>query len=520
MHEDERTLLRQQIGQHFVCGFDGPVLEQSFIDAVKRHKIGNIILFARNIESKTQLHTLCQEIQELVRSECGHDALITIDQEGGMVTRLSKDCTNVPSAMALAATDDERLAHRAGLLTATELRALGVNVDFAPSLDVNSNPDNPVIGVRSFSDDPKQVTRFGLAMIEGLQEGGVMAVGKHFPGHGDTHLDSHVALPVVEGGEEQLAIHLEPFRKAITAGVQGIMSSHILFPALEPEPVPATLSRTIMTDLLRSEYGFKGLVFTDCMEMQAIANHYGTVEASLAALQAGVDVVCISHHVELACKAVELVEEALLEGRLDAASFAESTQRILQAKTMLSEQEIPPLSVVACGNHSKSNALLHQKSLTLVNDAPFSLGSKPLVLGPRPFRATNVSNDEEILTFASSLAALLSCDGITTKDDPSEEEIEGLCKRVAGYSSVVVGTYNGHLHTGQLALANRLAQKLPTLCVALRNPYDLGLLDRRVRSIAAYAYTESVVHALAQVLAGKAEMTGVLPVVLPEQGEA
>ena len=141
--------------------------------------------------------------------------------------------------MALSATGDEQLARQAGVITATELRALGVNVDFAPSLDVNSNPDNPVIGVRSFSDDPKQVTRFGLAMIEGLQEGGVMAVGKHFPGHGDTHLDSHVALPVVEGGEEQLAIHLEPFRKAISAGVQGIMSSHILFPALEPDPVPA-----------------------------------------------------------------------------------------------------------------------------------------------------------------------------------------------------------------------------------------------------------------------------------------
>lgn len=519
MHEDERVLLRKQIGQHFVCGFDGPDMEQSFIDAVKHYKIGNIILFARNIKSKTQLHTLCQEIQKLVRKECGHDAFITIDQEGGMVTRLSEDCTNVPSAMALAATGDERLAHQAGWLTATELRALGVNVDFAPSLDVNSNPDNPVIGVRSFSDDPHKVVRFGLAMIEGLQEGGVMAVGKHFPGHGDTHLDSHVALPVVEGGEEQLAIHLEPFRKAITAGVQGIMSSHILFPALEPDPVPATLSRTIMTDLLRSEYGFKGLVFTDCMEMQAIANHYGTVEASLEALQAGVDVVCISHHVELACKAIELVEQALDEGRLDAAAFADSTERILQAKTMLSEHEIPPLSVVACVNHSKSNALLHQRSLTVVNDVPFQLGDKPLVLAPRPFKATNVSNDEETLSFASSLAALLSCDGFTTPDNPNREEIEYWSNVCEAYSSVVVGTYNGHLYTGQLALVNRLAQKLPTLCVALRNPYDLGLVDTRVRSIAAYAYTETVVHALGQVLKGNAEATGVLPVALPEQGD-
>lgn len=518
MHENENMDLRTQIGQHFVCGFDGPTLEPSFIEAVKRYKIGNIILFARNIKSKTQLYALCQEIQDLVRSECGHDALITIDQEGGMVTRLSPDCTNVPSAMALSATGDEQLARQAGVITATELRALGVNVDFAPSLDVNSNPDNPVIGVRSFSDDPKQVTRFGLAMIEGLQEGGVMAVGKHFPGHGDTHLDSHVALPVVEGGEEQLAIHLEPFRKAISAGVQGIMSSHILFPALEPDPVPATLSRTIMTDLLRSEYGFKGLVFTDCMEMQAIADHFGTVEASLQALQAGVDVVCISHHVELACQAVELVEAALADGRLDADSLKQSTKRILQAKTMLSELPPPPLSVVACENHRQSNAQLHQKSLTLVNDAPFSLGSKPLVLGPRPFRATNVSNDEDVLSFAPSLAALLGCDGITTSDNPKEQEIEQLSDVCSAYSAVVVGTYNGHLHPGQLALVNRLSQELPTLCVALRNPYDLAYVTNKVRSIAAYAYTESAIHSLAQVVLGKAEATGVLPVALVEQG--
>ena len=494
---------RIMIGQHFVCGFDGLEMDETFLEAVRRYKIGNVILFARNIASKAQLFQLCQDIQKLVKQECGRPALITIDQEGGMVTRLSGDCTNVPSAMAIAATKATQSAFEAGRITARELRALGVNVDFAPCLDVNSNPDNPVIGVRSYGDDSEVVSSFGLSMIEGLQSAGVMAVAKHFPGHGDTHLDSHVALPVVEGTKEELEMHLAPFKHAVHDGVMGIMTSHILFPHLEQAGLPATMSRSIITGLLRSELGFKGLIFSDCMEMDAIAKHYGTVKGAVAALKAGVDLVCISHRVALGCEAVEAVEAALDAGLLSEEELMRSTQTILLAKDMLEQQERQPLSVVNCPKHQAMNRKLHQQSLTLVQDAPFELGENPCFVGPRCFRATNVSSDEDALVFAPQMALLLGGSSIVTGNNPESGEIEAITAQVDKASSVVCATYNGHLHTGQIQLVNALAAKKPVLCIALRNPYDLALLDGHIRSIAAYAYTKPVFLALAEMLREK-----------------
>ncbi len=491
---------RIMIGQHFVCGFDKTEMDESFIEAVKQYKIGNVILFARNIASKQQLFTLCKDIQDLVQHECGHPAFITIDQEGGMVTRLSGDCTNIPSAMAVAATGNVQSAFEAGNLTATELRALGVTVDFAPCLDVNSNPRNPVIGVRSYGDSSNIVSSYGLAMIEGLQCGGVMAVAKHFPGHGDTHLDSHIALPVVHGTKQELAMHLAPFKDAVTAGLMGVMTSHILFPQLESGGVPATMSKAIVTDLLRNELGFKGLIFSDCMEMDAIAKHYGTVDASVAALKAGVDLVCISHRVRLGCEAVEAVEAALDCGSLSEENLRLSTQNILLAKAMLAEHMRPPLTVVDCPEHRTVNKRLHDQSLSLVKDAPFVLGDNPCFIGPRCFRATNVSSDEAQLVFGEYMASLLGGTFVVASEDPQAGEIEQVAGKAHGSSSIVCATYNGHLHQGQIQLVNTLAASKPVLCVALRNPYDLALLDGRIRSIAAYAYSRPVLDSLAQLL--------------------
>ena len=502
-----------KIGQHFVCGFPGLTMDEAFKEAVRTHKIANVILFARNIESKEQVKRLCEDIQVLVRKECGTDALIGIDQEGGMVTRLSEDCTNVPSAMALSATCESSSAYEAGSITATELNALGLMCDFAPVLDVNSNKANPVIGVRSYGDTKEQVIEYGLAMAEGLQSKGVMAVGKHFPGHGDTHLDSHLSLPKVSLDRDELEEHIAPFRSAINAGLQGIMSSHILFPALEKEELPATMSRSILTDFLKGELGFKGLVFTDCMEMQAIGRYYGTVEASLSALQAGADMVCISHHVELACKAIDLVAEALGDGSLSTEEFSASTEKILLAKSMLAEQEKLDFSLVGCADHKQRNQALVEKSLCLVNGQNFLLGEKPLFVAPRLFNATYVSNMQDTLSFAPEMEKLLGGGSIVLSDDPLDEEIESVAAKASLYTSVVIGTYNGHLYTGQLALVERLAKLGIPLCVAaLRNPYDLSALPSSVQGYATFAYRREALEALARVLTGKLVPTGKLPV--------
>jgi len=490
-------------------------MDEAFKEAVRTHKIANVILFARNIESKEQVKRLCEDIQTLVRKECGTDAIIGIDQEGGMVTRLSEDCTNIPSAMALSAIGESSCAYEAGVITASELNALGIMCDFAPVLDVNSNKANPVIGVRSFGDTKAQVIEYGLAMAEGLQSKGIMAVGKHFPGHGDTHLDSHLSLPKVLLDREELEEHVAPFRSAINAGLQGIMSSHILFPALEKEDVPSTMSRSILTDFLKGELGFKGLIFTDCMEMQAIGRYYGTVEASLSALQAGADIVCISHHVQFACKAIDLVKEAVSDGRLSEEELSQSTEKILLAKSMLAEQERLDFSLVGSLDHKQRNQELVERSICLVNEQNFLMGDKPLFVAPRLFHETYVSNMHETLSFAPEMEKRLGGGSIVLSDDPQEEEIENVASKATYYSSVVVGTYNGHIFTGQLALVEKLAMLgIPICVVALRNPYDLASIPLSVQGYATFAYRREVFEALAKVLTGSLVPTGKLPVKL------
>lgn len=503
----------EQIGQHFVCGFPSTYLDEAFKEAVRTYKIANVILFARNIESKQQLKDLCSEIQTLVREECHTSALICIDQEGGMVTRLSDDCTNVPGAMALSATNDEDAVFEAGTITAKELKALGVNCNLAPVLDVNSNKDNPVIGVRSFGDTQEQVSKFATKQMEALQVNGILAVGKHFPGHGDTHLDSHLALPKVEMDKLHLEEHIAPFRSAIRNGIQGIMSSHILFPSLEQQMLPATMSRAILTDFLKGELGFKGLVFSDCMEMQAIQKYYGTQAGSLSALISGVDLVCISHHVQLAIETIALVKEALQHGQLDRKEFAESTQKILLAKEMLEAEAPVPFEVVGGKDHTQRSQTLLERTFCMVNDVPFQFGDKALFVGPRLFSATNVSNADTSVVFSTGMAERLGGDSLITSENPNQNEIEKVLLEAELHTSVIVGTYNGHLYTGQVDLVNALAKTgVPVFCVALRNPYDLALLSEHVASLAVFEYTDKVLDALSRFFRGEIEATGKLPV--------
>ena len=219
--------IREKIGQRLVFGFPGTTIPAEVAALVREYKIGNVILFRYNIESLPQLARLCADIQELVRGATGRDAFITIDQEGGMVTRLPWDAVNVPGSMALAATGKPENAVLAAEITARQLRGVGVNFNLAPDLDVNSNPMNPVIGVRSFGDDPQSVALFGTKAVEGYKNGGMLCCGKHFPGHGDTAVDSHIGLPCIEKTMDELeACELISFRAAIKAGADIVVGTH------------------------------------------------------------------------------------------------------------------------------------------------------------------------------------------------------------------------------------------------------------------------------------------------------
>lgn len=509
--------LRAKIGQRLAAGFPGLEPDEEFLRLVREYKVGNVILFRHNIADETQLACLCARLRALIEEETGFQPFITIDQEGGVVTRLPNEYTNIPGAMALAATGDPENAYRMGTITAAQLRSCNINFDLAPDMDVNCNPDNPVIGVRSFGDDPAEVAKYGTAMLKGLLDGGVYACVKHFPGHGDTAVDSHIGLPCINKTLEQLEqMELVPFKAGIAAGAPAVMSTHILFPQLEPKRIPATMSRTIMTGILRDHLGFDGLIISDCMEMQAIQTYYGTVNGVLAAMGAGVDLVFISHTPKLAAEAVEKAEIAVRDGTLDADEMDTSVARILAHKQCCAAMrpmcDLPDDRTCREIVHTVRELTITAVRLPAGGMPP--LGANPLFLGCQDYRSTLVSDSSSNeFTFAEELRKHAGFGAaLVTPKDPSDEEIAQIVQKAKQHSCLVLGMYNGHILKGQLRLAAALAETgLPMTAVALRNPYDLADLPAHVAALAAFEYTRPAFDALWPVIAGQKAPTGKLP---------
>jgi len=320
---------REKVGQLFMIGFLGTSVTPNLASFIKEYKPGGVILFSRNLESVEQIVDLTNDLQA-----CSpHSPLaISIDQEGGRVSRLPKAFTIFPPCSLLGRINSSELAYAAAATIAKELRAVGVNMNMAPVLDVNSNPDNPVIGDRAFGTTPDVVCELGPATAEGLQDNGVVACGKHFPGHGDTNADSHKELPVVETQREQLeAIEFPPFRRAIERGIASMMTAHVLYRALDPE-LPATLSPAIVTDFLRRELQYDGVVLTDDLEMHAIIDHYGVEDAAVRAVLAGCDVLLICQDRDREIAAFEAVEKAMASGTISVERVDLSATRIARMK--------------------------------------------------------------------------------------------------------------------------------------------------------------------------------------------
>jgi beta-N-acetylhexosaminidase len=299
---------REKIGQLFMVGFLGTSVSPDVASFIKEYKPGGVILFSRNLESVEQMVDLTNSLQA-----CSPHSplLISIDQEGGRVSRLPKSFTIFPPCDLIGRCNSTELAYAAAATIAKELRAVGVNMNMAPVLDVNSNPDNPVIGDRAFGTTPEVVWKLGLATAAGLQDNKVVACGKHFPGHGDTSVDSHKELPVVEASRERLeAIEFPPFRRAAAQSVASMMTAHVVYRALDPE-LPATLSSAIISKFLRQELQYDGVVLTDDLEMRAIIDHYGIEDAAVRAMLAGCDVLLICKDRDREIAAFKAVEKAI-----------------------------------------------------------------------------------------------------------------------------------------------------------------------------------------------------------------
>lgn len=332
----------------------GPTLDAATRAHLERYRFGGVCLFRRNIQSPDQVRRLVADI----RAVLGPQAWIAIDQEGGAVQRVLEFAL-APSPMALGAVGDVQMAEAVGAAVGRTLISLGINWNFAPSVDVNTNPKNPVIGDRSFGADPKKVTRLALAWARGLEGAGVMAAVKHFPGHGDTALDSHLDLPVVNKTLEELErTELYPFRKAIKAHISSIMSAHIRFPALDKQ-FPATLSKKILTGFLRKKLGFQGIIVTDALDMQAITKHYTIGEAAVKSLQAGADLILSLGQPEVHIAQATAIQQALETGLLSAKQAHLSQQRLLEAAGRFPGQARP----YPVAQQKRDQALMEQVAL-------------------------------------------------------------------------------------------------------------------------------------------------------------
>jgi beta-N-acetylhexosaminidase len=316
--------LDRDVAGLFCVGFHGKTPSPEVLELVRRGVHG-VILFGRNVEDAEQVAALVAELKRAA----GRPLLVSIDQEGGRVARLRapQGFTELPPMRALGETGDAGLVFEAGALLGRELRAVGVDQDYAPVVDVDTNPANPVIGDRAFSRDPSVVARLGAALAHGLQSAGVAACAKHFPGHGDTSQDSHKDLPRLPHARARLdAVELLPFRALATAGVASVMTAHVVFEALDPRR-PATLAPAVMR-LLREDVGFDGCAVSDDLEMKAVAEHFPLEEAAPGAVAAGVDALLVCHTAAVQHRAIDLVRAAVEDGRIPRARLAEARRRV------------------------------------------------------------------------------------------------------------------------------------------------------------------------------------------------
>jgi beta-N-acetylhexosaminidase len=322
--------LRRQIGRLLIAGFDGHQLPAELRALAREFSLGGIILFARNVVEPEQVAELAFEASRL---DPELPLWVSIDQEGGRVARLKAPFTEWPPMATLGRSGDVALAERFARALAGELKAVGITLDYAPVLDVHTNPKNPVIGDRALGDNAADVARLGVAIIRALQAEGMAACGKHFPGHGDTSSDSHHELPLVEHPPDRLReVEFSPFRAAIEAGVSAIMTGHVLVPALDESRL-ATLSRRIVTGILREELGYQGVIFTDDLDMQAIAGTYAVPSAAVMAVEAGCDgvLICGGDQTTQAA-AIEALIHAVEDQRLQVTAIEDSLKRHQRAK--------------------------------------------------------------------------------------------------------------------------------------------------------------------------------------------
>jgi beta-N-acetylhexosaminidase len=520
--------LEEKIGQMVACRYSGHFVNRNTEDfrnlrnLIVDQKIGGLIIFGGEVYETAILTNTLQKLAEI-------PLLIASDFERGTGNQID-GATLFPPLMSLGAANSEELAYQMGKITAFEGRALGIHMTYAPVVDVNVNPDNPIINTRSIGEDPEQVGSIAQAFIKGCQDHGLIATAKHFPGHGDTDLDSHSVLATITGDRERLnKVELYPFKKAIEAGVQAIMTAHLHIPALDPTPdLPATLSRPILTDLLRKEMGFKGMIVTDAMEMGGVTTLYTPDEAALKAVKAGVDMLLLPPEPE---QVIQALVNAVREGQISESRIDESANRILQAKARVGLQRSPFVDIEMLDRTIGSLGNLEQaeitfdSSITLVRNegnvlplsnhkriAVFSLSSDHGgYFAGRTFVEELKKRNPRVIEFyaEASTGEEFIMEAIENAED-ADVVVVGLFSRLrAGKGSVDIDPKH-------IRLIHCFSEKnCPVAVVSFGSPYFLKHFPNVDNYLCAYRYADGAQKSAVKALFGEIDVTGKLPVSIP-----
>ncbi len=488
-----------------MVGFQGTAAPGYLLEWLREGRVGGIILFARNVENPQQLAALTRSLHEAAAAPI----LISIDQEGGTVARLRSGFTESPGAMALARTGSPENARLAYSILGAEMRALGINWDYAPVLDMAYNRENPTVGTRSFGADPQAISVYGAQAVRGLQSAGVAACAKHFPGLGDTAIDTHVALPTLSTPLEQLmSSDLVPYRAVIAEDIASIMTTHTIFADLDRD-FPATLSPVVVPRLLREHLGYDGVVTTDCMEMKAIASHYSPGESAIMALLGSVDIVLFSHTREMQEAAMTAVMEAVRSGRIPLERIQQANAR---RQRLIERYAITPDSI----SHESVN--LPQRRAAMLGIASQAITR---LAGAAP----EMAFDEQVafVEFASLLESDVMENGgqtgiktlldemqmrpsyVALKPSGADPRLEDALNAAKRAKITIIATRNAHLIPEQAERARQIAEHAHIVVhVCLRNPYDAGLIGAET-VLASYGDAQPQIEAALLALRGDLE---------------
>lgn len=512
MKKLEEMTLQEKIGQLIIVGFPSPYYDENLKTLVEKYKCGNVIMFTRNFQNASQMKKLCTDVHNNIYKETGLYPFISIDQEGGLVTRLMKDVTFPPSQMTSSASAIPNAPYLVGKMIGRDMIRLGLNIDLAPCLEINPNLENELTNVRSYSSDPVIAGKYAHDFIKGLKENEVLGCAKHFPGAGDDKVDSHLELPIIDIDKETMhKTGLVPFKENLD--VPCIMTTHTLFTVYDT--VPATLSKNILKGLLRSELNYQGLIMSDCMEMKAIADHYGSANGALMSLKAGCDFVLVCHTFETQVEAFEKVYQAALNNELTIEEINEKVERIIKFK----EMTLPYLEKyffndneyqVSIENNVLASTIVDKSLTKILGNEPI-LTADSLVLTPKASVSSIVEDEFD----DRSLSKVLHKEFPNTKVyefSNDDKVIEKIKREVTTTNNIIIFSYDVSKDEKQKNLINEILRTgKECYVISLKGPMDQKEFVNLKNYLCLYEYTPNSIKTIVKYLKKELKPEGKLP---------